>query len=188
MHGYPHHFEVTVASRDGAPVVIRPIGPADGPLIEAFFAHLSPRSVYMRFFAPLKRISPAMLERLTHIDYEAHIALKALAAGDGPAEMLGVARVITTAPGKAEFSVVVRDDWQGRGVGAALLQTGLDIAAARGIDRVWGLVLAENTQMLKLGRRLGFTARIAGGAEYELTIQLPAAGDPAGNGKAESGA
>lgn len=183
MPAYPHDFEIRVAVRDTVPIVIRPITPDDGGLIQDLFEHLSPRSVYMRFFAPMKRISPSMIERLTHIDYRAHIALKALAAGEETNGMLGVARVITTATAKAEFSVVVRDDWQGKGVGAALLGTCLDIAAQRGIARVWGLVLAENTQMLKLGRRLGFTARIAEGAEYELNIDLPAAGDPAVSGK-----
>jgi acetyltransferase len=34
-----------------------------------------------------------------------------------------------------------------------------------------GLVLAENTQMLKLGKKLGFTVkRVEDSTEYELTI------------------
>jgi acetyltransferase len=41
-----------------------------------------------------------------------------------------------------------------------------------GIRRVMGLVLSENTQMLKLGRKLGFAIkRGAGGGEYELIIE-----------------
>ena len=66
------------------------------------------------------------------------------------------------------------DPWQGLGIGAALLQHCLTIARDHGIQKVWGVVLAENTHMLTLGRKLGFTVQRAGGAEYELTIDLSA--------------
>ena len=71
--------------------------------------------------------------------------------------MLGVARVILGRTlTEAEFSVVASDPWQGKGIGAALLQRCLDIARERGIQKVTGSVLAENIQMLALGRKLGF--------------------------------
>jgi acetyltransferase len=160
----------------GVPLLVRPIHAGDDERLLDFFDRLSPRSIYMRFFGPMKQLSPAMLDQLTRVDPERHIALVALSQRDNGQSMLGVGRVVTLNNSKqAEFSIVVADAWQGLGIGANLLQRCIDIAERRGIERVWGLVLAENTQMLALGRKLGFTIERAGGAEFELTIDLAAA-------------
>jgi acetyltransferase len=115
-----------------------------------------------------------MLARFTQIDYDREIALVALEAGSPEGKMLGAARVIGDPDGKkAEFAVMVGDPWQGKGVGAKLLKTCLQIAKERGIETVWGIVLRENTQMLALGRKLGFEAsRTEEPGELELTIDL----------------
>ena len=88
--------------------------------------------------------------------------------------MLGVARVILEANEKhAEFSVLVADAWQGKGIGAELLERCLQIAEARHIEKVWGIVLPENTQMLNLGRKLGFgIKRDPESNDYLLTIEF----------------
>ena len=98
----------------------------------------------------------------------------ALEEGKQTERILGVARVIGDPDGKkAEFAVLVGDPWQGRGVGAGLLQRCLRIAKERGIETIWGIVLRENTQMLALGRKLGFSAsRTDEPGELELTIDL----------------
>ena len=73
----------------------------------------------------------------------------------------------------AEFSVLVGDPWQGKGIGAELLQRCLSIAKERDVETVYGQVLAENTQMVALGRKLNFKIkRIADSNEYELVIDL----------------
>ena len=69
--------------------------------------------------------------------------------------------------------VVVGDPWHGKGIGATLLQRCLGIARERGIREVTGTVLAENTQMLALGRKLGFKIKKEPSVpEYELSIDL----------------
>jgi GNAT superfamily N-acetyltransferase len=75
--------------------------------------------------------------------------------------MLGAARVILQHNQKdAEFAVLVGDPWHGRGIGAHLLTTCLDIARERGFRSIWGMVLAENKGMLALGRKLGFPSSV----------------------------
>jgi acetyltransferase len=88
--------------------------------------------------------------------------------------LLGVARVIIGRNLKeAEFSVVVSDPWQGKGIGAALLQRCISIAKERGFATVMGTVLAENTQMLALGKKLGFKIKkVSDVGEYELSIDF----------------
>ena len=60
-----------------------------------------------------------------------------------------------------------------KGIGAALLHRCLSIAKERELEKVKGIVLAENTQMLALGRKLGFEFKeIQGANEYELSMDL----------------
>ena len=88
--------------------------------------------------------------------------------------MLGVSRfIIERNQTHAEFSVVVGDQWQGKGIGAELLKRCLYIAKEYKIKKVWGIVLSENTQMLALGRKLGFKiAKVPEANEYELVLEL----------------
>jgi acetyltransferase len=170
---YPRDLERHTVTSGGLAIFVRPIRPEDAPLLEAHFQSLSPRSIYMRFFAPMKRLSPSMLARFTQIDYDREIALVAIAENDENT-LMGVGRVITERDRRrAEFSVVVGDPWQGLGIGAALLRQCLDIAPRQGIEKIWGTVLSENTQMLALGKKLGFSIKRGESAgEHELYLDL----------------
>ncbi len=171
---YPDQFEERTQTNTRIDIFVRPIRPEDAPLLVELFESLSPQSVYRRFFTTMKRLPHSMLARFTQIDYDRHIALVALSVSKSKESMLGVARVILERNQKeAEFSVVVSDPWQGKGIGAALLQRCLNIAKERGIEKVMGTVLAENTQMLALGKKLGFKIKkVPGVGEYELSIDF----------------
>jgi acetyltransferase len=72
--------------------------------------------------------------------------------------MLGVARIMSHPDEKkAEIAVAVGDAWQGKGVGAVLMERLIAIAKERGKETLLGHVLRENTHMLDLARKLGFT-------------------------------
>jgi acetyltransferase len=172
---YPNQYEARIVHEGVGELFIRPIRPEDAPLLVEHFDSLSRQSVYFRFFSPLKTLPPGMLARFTQIDYDREIALVALLGAEPNEKMLGVARVITDIyhPKNAEFSVVVGDYWQGKGIGAELLKRCLSISKERGIENIEGIVLPENTQMLALGKKLGFTAKKSvGESEYELNIDL----------------
>lgn len=171
---YPNEHEVRVSLQGLDNLLIRPIRPEDAPLLEALFESLSKRSIYMRFFTPLKRMDSRMLARFTQIDYDRHIALAAIAGPDTEEKLLGVARVILENNlKKGEFSAMVGDRWQGKGIGAELLKRCIDIARRRGVKTIYGTVLAENTQMLALSRKMGFEAKkVSRASEYELLLEL----------------
>ena len=171
---YPEEYEEHVQTTMDVDIFVRPIRPEDAPLLTEFFESLSQQSVYMRFFTPLKHLPPRMLARFTQVDYDRQIALVALPESQTEERLLGVARVIIEPNQKqAEFSVVVGDQWQGKGIGAALLKRCLVIAKERKIEKVHGVVLSENTQMLALGKKLGFKSKIIQGAsEYELSMDF----------------
>ncbi|MBW1836865.1 MAG: bifunctional acetate--CoA ligase family protein/GNAT family N-acetyltransferase [Deltaproteobacteria bacterium] len=171
---YPNQYEARVINEAVGELFIRPIRPEDAPLLVALFESLSPQSVYFRFFSPLKHLPHHMLARFTQIDYDREIALVAIQESESTEKMLGVGRFIVESNQKqAEFSVVVGDPWQGKGIGAELLKRCLSIAKNYEIEKVWGIVLAQNTQMLTLGRKLGFKiSKVSGANEYTLSIEL----------------
>jgi len=166
-----YRFPQHVLTEEGIDIAIRPVCPEDAPRFGDLLRSLSEQSIYFRFFAPLRHFPEEMLVRLTRVDSGREIALAAI---DSTGRILGIGRVMLTQdPKQAEFSVLVRDAWQGKGIGAELLKRCLLLAKQRRVEMVWGRVLPENTKMLALGKKLGFVRkRVPDSYEYELVIDL----------------
>jgi len=172
---YPEQYESHEVTSAGLAVFLRPIKPEDAPLLVELFDTLSPTSIYYRFFGTLKALPHSMLVRFTQVDYDREIDMVALEKTSGDKErMVATARVMSDPDGKrAEFAILVGDPWQGKGVGARLLERCLAIAKERGIETVWGIVLHENTGMRALASKLGFkVSKSDEPGELELTIDL----------------
>ena len=168
----PHTLEL----KDGTKVHIRPIEPSDEPLLHEAVAAMSERSVYFRFFTPLKRMPDAMAHRLAVVDYKDRFAVVATTTRPtGRERILGVARYDrATGTDVAETAVAVVDEFQRRGLGSALLTILARVARDNGIKTFSLIVLPENQQMLGLLRKMGWIhqAKLAGGV-YEITFDLP---------------
>jgi RimJ/RimL family protein N-acetyltransferase len=139
----------------GVEALVRPIHPDDAPALQRFHSGLSARSVYMRFFELLPRLSDDRAAYFTHLDGADRHALVALNPAR-PDEILGVVRY-DREPGadSAEYAAVLGDAWQGRGLGIAMTRLLIADARTRGIRRLFALTLPENTAMLTLFRALG---------------------------------
>jgi nucleotide-binding universal stress UspA family protein/RimJ/RimL family protein N-acetyltransferase len=163
----------TVTLRDGTRVRLRPIAPEDKPVLAASFDRLSEESRYRRFFMSKKKLSAAELDYLVDVDHTNHEAIVAVEAASG--EGLGVARFVrsTDDPESAEVAVTVADDWQGRGVGRALLERLTYRARREGIRRFSAVVLADNQASVALLEGVGETRRTFAPGEVELVIELP---------------
>ena len=153
-------------------MLIRPLELADRQLVVDGFERLGPESRYRRFFAEIPRLTESQLDYLTDVDQHDHVALIAIDEATG--EGIGVARFVRTGPGVAEPAIVVVDDWQGRGVGSALLDRLVERAQDEGVTRFVAPVLSENLGAIRAFERLGDTTLEYHGHEVELTIELPA--------------
>lgn len=161
---------------DRTRVHVRPIVPEDEPLLIEAVAAMSERSVYFRFFSPLKRLPEALAHRLAVVDYQDRFALVATTHKPASKErIVGVARydrVVGT--DVAETAVAVVDEFQRRGLGSALLTILGKVARDHGINTFTLIVLPENQQMLGLLRKMGWIhqAKLTGGV-YEISFDLP---------------
>jgi acetyltransferase len=171
---YPSQYELCTTTKTGLRLLIRPIQPEDASLFVELFKTLSPNSVYYRFFRHMKELTPEMLDMLTQIDYDRHMALVAIDESTSPERMLGVARIIgSTGLSETEFSIMIGDPWHGQGIGAQLLHNLLKVAKQQRVKKVWATVLRENTHMLQLGKKFGFTLTInREEGTYDLNIDL----------------
>jgi nucleotide-binding universal stress UspA family protein/GNAT superfamily N-acetyltransferase len=159
--------------RDGSRVKLRAIAPEDKELIAGAFERLSDASRYRRFFTVLRQLPPETLSYLTEVDHVDHEAI--IAIEPSSAEALGVARYIRTSddPEMAEVAVTVVDDWQGRGLGRALLSELTRRARQEGVRRFLAIVLTENRTAVKLLRGVSDAQMRWAGSETELVIELP---------------
>jgi acetyltransferase len=166
---YPAHYEQVWPLPGGGEYTVRPIQPDDADMLQDLMHHLSAESRYFRFVSSIAELPPTMLARFTLIDYDREMALVAIhkhrtAGADGEMSeterIVGVSRYITN-PDRAscEFSLVVADDFGGKGLGSRLMQSIMDVARDKGLAEIDGLVLANNPGMLKLMRSLGFAVK-----------------------------
>ncbi|MES2070203.1 MAG: GNAT family N-acetyltransferase [Pseudomonadota bacterium] len=140
-------------------VSIRAARQDDGPSIQALVSRLSLKSRYYRFFFPLHSLSDDMLARFTHAYPESDVSLLACVEQDGKELVVGMANYVVEAKsGQAEYAVVVADDWQHQGIATRLIKNLICIASTAGLEKLYGDVLAENTPMLRLLSRLGFSS------------------------------
>ncbi|SDQ50462.1 Acyl-CoA synthetase (NDP forming) [Quadrisphaera sp. DSM 44207] len=139
-------WEADVVLRDGGAAHLRPITPEDAERLQAFHLAQSPESVYLRFFAPMPRLSERDLRRFTTVDHVDRVALVVL-VGD---QIIGVGRYDRIDAETAEVAFNISDAHQGRGVGSVLLEHLAAAARENGISRFVAEVLPENRRMVQV--------------------------------------
>jgi GNAT superfamily N-acetyltransferase len=117
--------------------------------VDAVFAGLSDHSRYLRFHAPMPRLTKSFRDRLIDVDGQSRAAVVAAVVG----EPIGIARLVDVGCGRAELAVAVVDRWQRHGVGHRLLTELGELAGRLCYTELYGDVLPENTAMVRLARR-----------------------------------
>src|SRR5438105_12944699 len=148
----------TIEVRDGTKLHLRPIVAEDEALLHEAVAAMSERTVYFRFFSPIKRMSDALAHRLAVVDYNDRFPIVATShRPPGQERIVGVARY-DRARGTdvAEVAVAVIDEYQRRGLGSILLADLARVARKHGIKSFQLIVLPENREMLGLLGKMGW--------------------------------
>jgi acetyltransferase len=158
---YPAQYVSDWKMKDGEQVTIRPIRPEDEPIMIEFHKKLSERSVYLRYFQPLKLTQRTAHERLTRIcfiDYDREMALVVdRKKPDGTTEIIAVGRLskIHGRP-EAELAALVQDEFQNKGLGVELYTRLIQVARDHRLTKVHSNMLGENKEMQHLCKKLGF--------------------------------
>jgi acetyltransferase len=158
---YPIHLVRPWKMKDGGEVLIRPIRPEDEPMMIEFHKKLSERSVYLRYFQPLKLTQRTAHERLTRtcfIDYTREMALVAEHKNEaGESEILAVGRLSKLhGRDEAELAAVATDAAQHKGLGTELYRRLIEFARDEKLKMVVSNMLPENREMRALCVKHGF--------------------------------
>ena len=172
IHPYPAGLSQSWHLADGTPVTVRPIRPEDAEIEQAFVRGLSERTRYFRFMQAVHELTPEMLVRFTQIDYDREMAFIAVVENEpGKEQQVAVVRYTMNPDQRScEFALVVADAWQSLGIGTHMMQSLMQVARGRGLRHMEGEVLADNSNMLALMRRLKFTIRTCPGDEGVLWV------------------
>jgi RimJ/RimL family protein N-acetyltransferase len=147
---------VRATLRDGRSATLREIRPDDADAFLAALEQISADALHSRFFSAI-RPTQAMVQRAVRIDAQRERALVAVFDDATTATIVGGGRCITGADGEScEFAVMITDGWRGVGLASGIMRALIADARRRGLKRMEGYVLMENTSMLGLARRLGF--------------------------------
>ena len=126
-----------------------------------FHKKLSERTVYLRYFQPLKLTQRTAHERLTRIcfiDYDREMALVVeRKKSDGTPDIIAVGRLskIHGRP-EAELAALVQDEFQRKGIGEELYRRLIRVARDQHLAKVHSNMLGENREMQGLCKKLGF--------------------------------
>jgi len=169
--------------RDGRAVLLREIRAQDEDEMREAFHRLSADSRYARFMMPLREPPPAMLAAATRPDPRHDLALVAVSGEGGPDQdiVAGARYVGAAGSDTCEFAVTVVDDWHGLGLARRLMEVLIAHATARGFRRMEGYVLAANTPMRRLARRLGFVDRQCEDDATLRVVSLDLTAEPGGS-------
>jgi GNAT superfamily N-acetyltransferase len=136
-------------------------------ILDAVFAGLSPRSRYLRYHAPLPRLTEALRRQLADLDGRHRSAIVAEVA-DGPhVTPIGLVELADTGDGTAEVAIAVADAWQRRGVGRRLMLAAAEHAEALGYTRLHGHALPGNDALRRLARHTFPQARLRLGGDTD---------------------
>jgi len=154
---YPEELETYRTTKTGLEIFLRPIKISDEPLLKDFFYKLSDKSLYRRFISTRKDMPHERLQSFVVIDYAKEMVILAVIKHNGKEEVVGVGQYsIDERTYTAEVALVVRDDYQNKGIGTELLSYLTYLAKRRGLQGFTAEVLANNKPMLHLFEKMGF--------------------------------
>ncbi len=153
---YPADLEKKVTLRDGTEIPLRPIKSTDEELMQELFYSLSDQTIYLRFFSSMGAMPHERVQYYTTIDYDAQMAIVAVLRTNGDEDIIGVGRYIREKDSDmAELALLVRDDWQGKGLGTILHTYLAQIAQSRKIGGFKAEILEQNKRALYVFTKLG---------------------------------
>lgn len=147
--------------RDGRIIEIRALRPEDKTQMLAAVSRISPRSLYRRFFGPKKSFSESEKAFFLNVNFADHVALVATIGQNGRTEIVGGARYVVAESGIAEVAFTVIDEFQGQGVGSALMRHLALLAEQASIKQLVADVLPENTAMISILKKSGLPTTIS---------------------------
>lgn len=156
--------ETLRVTKTGIKIFLRPVKESDHRLIDRFLRSLSEETLLRRFLSLRKKMLEEFLVKL--LETKAASESKILVIGNRDQdEVLGVGQFCVCSGSFAEIALVIKDDYQNKGIGRELLGYLAELARNEGLDGFEALIQMDNRPMLHLCETIGLRA-------VEKTIKL----------------
>ncbi len=159
---FPTEYEAheTFKGTDGPTTVhFRLTRPDDSDRIKELFYGLSEESIYFRFLTPLKSLPRRTLQDFYDVDADRDVSIVAVIHPDDKEEserIIGAGRyLLNRSTNEAEFALLVRDEFHGRGIGSFMLNHLIRIAKSKGVSTFVAFVHPRNHAMIRFLHRTG---------------------------------
>lgn len=172
---YPEELERCAIIADGTEILFRPIKPTDEDAIRDLFYSMSQQSIYHRFFSVPKSLPHDKAMSYVNVDFAKDMAIVAVSQEVSGEKIVSVGRYLRARPDEktAEVAFMVRDDWQNRGMGRALLNQLIEVAKEKGIEGFVASVLPTNKQMMAVFHTCGYKLKVTmEEGIYELSFRF----------------
>jgi GNAT superfamily N-acetyltransferase len=144
----PQELKTSMILDDGTQIQFRAIKITDVRLIKDLHYRLSKSTIYYRFMREMKSIPHKEIQDFVYIDHRRDTAIVGTIPAPHGEEIIAIGRYyLDTKTNRAEVALVVRDDWQDRGIGGFLLRYLITIAKRNGISGFTAEVISSNRPM-----------------------------------------
>ena len=169
------NYKTDLELKNGKHIEFRPLLPADEFESRNFFYSLQETTVYYRFFNKRKVFSRDMLqEQWANVDYRKNMTLIGLVQVGKHKEIAAIGSYAEVDETTAEVAFVVKEAYQGLGIGSRLLEILERIAKENKYKKFTATVLSENQTMIHVFKKHFPQARLSrgGGGEVEIYMDL----------------
>jgi acyl-CoA hydrolase/GNAT superfamily N-acetyltransferase len=169
LEGYKYSLEL----KDGKVAEFRPLLPSDEFAYRNFFYSLQEKTIYMRYFYKMRTFSHEVVQKQwSSVDYHKNISILGLVQKGGHKEIVAIGSYAQDSDDRAEVAFVVREDFQGMGIAAYLIEILEKIAKENQYRGFCATVLRENKAMIHVFKKRFPNARISSGGGAELRIEM----------------
>ena len=171
-HLYPSDISARQTFKGDTTIRFRAIRPSDEEAMRRLFYRFSDEAVYYRYFAPIKTMPHAMMQKYVNIDYSQVMSIVGLVGEPGKGKIIAEARFVKDQHDPyAEVAFIVDETYQGIGIASFMYTMLVRLAIERGLQGFTAEVLATNKSMMKVFEKGGHVvkAHLEHGV-YTLTI------------------
>ncbi len=144
----PEEVRTSTILEDGTLVRFRAMNPTDEPATRDLFYSLSQQTLYYRYMRNLEHIPRQELRNYVYIDHRTQVAIVGTIPEAHGEEIIAIGGYyLNQKTNRAEVAFIVRDDWQGRGIGTFIFKHLAAIAKRNGIAGFTAEVLTANKPM-----------------------------------------
>jgi acyl-CoA hydrolase/GNAT superfamily N-acetyltransferase len=166
-------YKSSYVLKSGKTVEFRPLLPSDEFAYRNFFYSLQEKTIYFRFFYKMRNFTHEVVQKQwASLDYRQNISIIGLAQKGGHKEIIAIGSYAKEDDQRAEVAFVVREDYQGKGLGSFLLELLEGIAKQNGFSAFTATVLRENSNMLKVFKKRYPSAKMTFSSGNEVQVHM----------------